>query len=300
MESKKIPLLEKDDIEVRIQQACKGNKALALLYKTSRTDMRILDEVFGIYGWKDEYKEIKGNLYCGISIYDESKKEWITKWDCGIESQQDDGNERKAEASDALKRAGFKLGIGRELYSAPMIFISAETEVVGKTPKGKDKYGLVNPFEKYSVSRIAYNDRREIAALQIVDSKNNNVFDWTLEKGQTHIKPTTATTSPDSNASKNEAAKEEKSVTTQTTQSNGMTMEQALAYKVSWGVHKGKAFKDMPENYLKWIVEKNENAKTREAARLVLKNIERAKKEAEGEGPTYNAQIDDDTYGLPF
>lgn len=171
---KEIPLLAKDDIEVRIQQACKGNKALALLYKTSRTDMRILDEVFGVDGWKDDYKEIKGNLYCGISIWDDVKKEWITKWDCGIESQQGDGNERKAEASDAFKRAGTKIGIGRELYTSPQIFLAAETE---EAQGGKAKYRLKNPYEKYSVSKIEYNEKkREITVLEIIDSKGNIVF----------------------------------------------------------------------------------------------------------------------------
>ena len=176
MKDIQIPLLEADDIEVRIQQACKGNKALALLYKTARTDMRILDSIFGIYGWKDEYRDIKGNLYCGISIYDDDKKEWITKWDCGIESQQGDGNERKAEASDALKRCAVKIGIGRELYTSPQIFINAETKE--NTNGGKAKYALVNPYEKYSVSKIDYNDKREICKLEIVDSKRNVVYSF--------------------------------------------------------------------------------------------------------------------------
>lgn len=206
---KQIPLLEKDDIEVRIQQACKGNKALALLYKTSRTDMRILDEVFGIYGWKDEYKEIKGNLYCGISIYDNEKKEWITKWDCGIESQQEDGNERKAEASDATKRAGFKLGIGRELYSAPLIFLNAETKEF-TTKDGKTKYALVNPYEKYKVSYITYNDKREISSLEIVDSKGNVVYQFNCSK-----KPKNSSTNHDNSNADTLSTNDKKSVTTQ-------------------------------------------------------------------------------------
>lgn len=176
MKDIKIPLLQEDDIEVRIQQACKGDKALALLYKTARTDMRILDSIFGISGWKDEYKEIKGNLYCGISIYDEDKKEWITKWDCGIESQQSDGNERKAESSDAYKRAGTKIGIGRELYTSPQIFINAKTKP--NENGSKPKFVLENPYEKYSVSKIDYNDKREIIKLEIVDSKRNVVYSF--------------------------------------------------------------------------------------------------------------------------
>lgn len=264
MEKKEIPLLQKDDIEVRIQQSCKGNKALALLYKTSRTDMRILDEVFGIYGWKDEYKEIKGNLYCGLSVYDETKKEWITKWDCGIESQQDDGNEKKAEATDGLKRAGFKLGIGRELYSAPMIFIDAETEVVGQNQRGKDKYGLKNPFEKYSVSHITYSDKREIASLEIVDSKDKVVYSFNCGR-----KPTNSPTSTDSNKPKNISPKEEKTVTTQNMQPNDMTLEQAKKVCFSSGNQANVPFGNLRDDQLKWIVEKSKG-KYQQAAAVIL------------------------------
>ena len=207
-ENKQIPLLEKDDIEVRIQQACKGNKALALLYKTSRTDMRILDEVFGIYGWKDEYKEIKGNLYCGISIYDNEKKEWITKWDCGIESQQEDDNSKKAEASDAFKRAGTKVGIGRELYTSPLIFLNVETKDSGRKSKsGKSIYELVNPFDKFNVSYITYNDKREISSLEIVDSKGNVVYQFNCSK-----KPKNSPTSHDNSNADTLSTNDKKSV----------------------------------------------------------------------------------------
>jgi hypothetical protein len=209
MKTIEIPLLEADDIEVRIQQACRGNKALALLYKTSRTDMRILDKVFGVYGWKDEYKEIKGNLYCGISIYDEDKKEWITKWDCGIESQQDDGNERKAEASDATKRCAVKLGIGRELYSSPTIFIDTPTKDSGRKSKsGKPIFELENPFERFSVSYITYNDRREIASLEIVDSRKNVVYSYNCGK-----KPKTRPTSHESSQPNTLSTDDKKAVT---------------------------------------------------------------------------------------
>lgn len=266
MERKEIPLLKEDDIEVRIQQACKGNKALALLYKTARTDMRILDEVFGIYGWKDEYKEIKGNLYCGISIYNESTKEWITKWDCGIESQQDDGNERKAEASDALKRAGFKLGIGRELYSAPTMYINAETEVIGKTPKGKDKYGLVNQFERYNVSRISYNDKREIASLEIVNSKGDVVYSFNCGRNQTN-----APIIRDTEKQKHITQNQEKQVATQNTQSNDISLEQAKKVCFASGRSANIPFGELKDNQLEWVVE-NGKGKYKEAAEIILKS----------------------------
>lgn len=115
--------LEADEIECKIS-IIKENGLSLLLYKTARTDMQLLDETVGAYNWKDDYKEIKGNMYCCISIYDKDKKEWIDKWDCGVESAF--GDKEKGEASDAFKRAGFRWGIGTELYTSPFIWIKAE------------------------------------------------------------------------------------------------------------------------------------------------------------------------------
>lgn len=170
MENKNIRLLTKDDIDVKVKKIIDG-KALLLLYKTARTDMAILDETFGAENWQDDYKEIKGNMYCGIGIYSKEKNEWIWKWDCGIESREDeDGNQKKGEASDAFKRAGFKVGIGRELYTAPVVFVEAETVADGKFFKLKDRYA------KYSVKTIEYNENKEITKLVIVDRYNKQVF----------------------------------------------------------------------------------------------------------------------------
>ena len=66
--------------------------------------MQILDETVGAFNWKCEYQEIKGNMYCGLSIKNDN--EWVEKWDCGVESAF--GDKEKGEASDAFKRAGFK------------------------------------------------------------------------------------------------------------------------------------------------------------------------------------------------
>ena len=55
-----------------------------LLYKDARCDMNILDECIGPFHWQRDHKELKGNIYCGIAIYDDTKIEpkWIWKWDC--------------------------------------------------------------------------------------------------------------------------------------------------------------------------------------------------------------------------
>lgn len=170
-------LLKADEIDVKVKQV-KEKGALALIYKTSRVDMDILDETLGAENWTTDYKEIKGNLYCGIGIRTDANHPFVWKWDCGIESREDEeGNEKKGEASDAFKRAGFKVGIGRELYSSPFIFLGVETELDGK------KYKLKNPFDSFSVSKIEYDANDKISALEIVNGKGQVVY--TYPKGNT-------------------------------------------------------------------------------------------------------------------
>lgn len=94
--------LKADEIEVRVGQITAKGVTL-LLYKNARTDMDILDETVGKMNWQREHKELKGNIYCGISIWDDEKKQWITKWDCGKESVTE---AEKGESSDSFKRSG--------------------------------------------------------------------------------------------------------------------------------------------------------------------------------------------------
>jgi len=139
----KVRDLKEDEIECKISSVKDGKGLSLLLYKTARTDMSVLDETFGQMNWQCEYKEIKGNMYCGISVFDDIKKEWITKWDCGVESVF--GDKQKGEASDAFKRAGFKWGIGVELYTSPFIWISSkncEIKNVNNNAKCYDKFIL--------------------------------------------------------------------------------------------------------------------------------------------------------------
>ena len=182
--TREIPLLKPEDIEVKVKQIT-GKGALALLYKTARTDMEYLDKVFGIGNWQCDYKEIKGNLYCTIQIWDDDKKQWVAKVDCGIESREDDeGNQKKGEASDAFKRAGFKVGIGRELYSSPFIWLSVETE-----QDKNGKWQLKDRFAKFEVAEIDYVDRK-INKLRIVNSKTgDSVYQYGMSAKGTTRKP---------------------------------------------------------------------------------------------------------------
>lgn len=169
-------LLNADEIEVKVKQVI-ASGAVVLLYKTARVDMDVLDETFGPENWESDYKEIKGNLYAGIGVRTANGIMW--KWDCGIESRADgDGNEKKGEASDAFKRAGFKWGIGRELYTAPFIFISADAlgGVDVKEYNGKKSYYLKNKFLKLHVAKISHFDNGDIDKVAIKDEKGNLVW----------------------------------------------------------------------------------------------------------------------------
>jgi hypothetical protein len=103
----------------------------------------------------------------------------VWKWDCGIESREDgEGNEKKGEASDAFKRAGFRWGIGRELYTSPFVWIGADkAEIKVSQHNGKTTYKC---FDKFSVERIAYNEETgRIIGLAIRnESKKCRAFVW--------------------------------------------------------------------------------------------------------------------------
>lgn len=134
----------------------KGYVASCVAYFDTREIQKILDTVFGVMGWKDDYFFSPHNLtYCKLSVYDSEKNDWITKVDAGgtenilpemclkaFQAELDKGgkiledkyfsstrifsqleNEGKSNASDAFKRACVKLGIGRFLYTMPSITI---------------------------------------------------------------------------------------------------------------------------------------------------------------------------------
>lgn len=164
----KFRLLKADEIEVKVKQVtAKG--AVLLLYKTARTDMDLLDETVGAENWTCDYTEIKGNLYCRIGIYTKDLG-FVFKEDCGIESREDgEGNEKKGEASDAFKRAGFRWGIGRELYTSPFVWVSADK-------LNLEQYnGKYKTNDRFSVKEIGYDENRRINRLSIVNDKTGKV-----------------------------------------------------------------------------------------------------------------------------
>lgn len=162
-----VRLLRADEIECRVSVINERGLSL-LLFKDARVDRKILDETFTPFGWRRTHQSIDGNLYCTVEIWDKEKQQWIAKQDVGTVSYSE---KEKGQASDSFKRACFNWGIGRELYTAPFIWISAEN--VSIKPKG-DRY---TTSEHFLVRAIDYNEEREISYLMIVNGKGKKVFE---------------------------------------------------------------------------------------------------------------------------
>ena len=166
MEQEQIRLLKAEEIECRVGMISEKGLSL-LLYKDARVDMKILDEVYGSSNWQRKHEVIGGNLYCTVSIWDEKKQQWIAKMDVGTKSNTE---KEKGEASDSFKRACFSIGIGRELYTAPFIWISAEKIDIHKKA---DRYVT---YDKFKVSSLSYNENREIKDISIVNQNGKIVY----------------------------------------------------------------------------------------------------------------------------
>ena len=167
--------LKANEIDCRINTINEKGLTL-LLYKDARVDQIILDEEVGEMNW--QRKHTRDNANCIVSIWDSNKCQWIEKEDTGTESFSE---AEKGLASDSFKRACFNWGIGRELYTAPFIWIAKDKANI-ELNKTSGKYVC---YDKFKVSEIDYNDNKEINKLKIVNDRTQNVvFDFTLETTQ--------------------------------------------------------------------------------------------------------------------
>ncbi len=164
----KIRLLRAEEIECRIGIMNEKGVSL-LLFKDARVDQKILDEVFTPFGWRRTHQVLDGNLYCTVEIWDKEKQQWIAKQDVGTMSYAE---KEKGQASDSFKRACFNWGIGRELYTAPFIWIPAE---LAKLKRKGDKLYCEGRFH---VQEISCNKERAICLLTIVNEAGQVVYQW--------------------------------------------------------------------------------------------------------------------------
>jgi hypothetical protein len=169
--------LRADEIDCRVAQV-KDTGVTLLLYKDARCDMNILDETVGSMNWTRSH--CRDNANCVVSIWDKDKKQWISKEDTGTESNTE---KEKGLASDSFKRACFNWGIGRELYTAPFVFI------------GADKCNIVTNgnkracYDRFKVSEIGYDDSGKIDRLVIADKKGRTVYQYGEKKEEKNQKP---------------------------------------------------------------------------------------------------------------
>ena len=158
--------LRAEEIQCRVGTVSEKGVSL-LLYKDSRADMEILDETVGAENWQRDHKELKGNMYCGVGIWDEKKGLFVWKWDCGSESNTE---AEKGEASDSFKRACTNWGIGRELYSSPFIWIPHDKCNI--TSRGNGKF---TTYDKFYVAKLTYLTNGKIDALAIKNTKTDQI-----------------------------------------------------------------------------------------------------------------------------
>jgi len=136
----------KGNVEWRIQASGKksdGNLwALAIPYLNARDIMQRMDDVFGIGGWKNEYKEIPGSLstekgmFCELSAKIDG--EWLTKIDLGTATEIEP---LKGAVSGALKRTAVLWGVGRYMYEIAPIFVQTSSSATNGWEKAKTKEG---------------------------------------------------------------------------------------------------------------------------------------------------------------
>lgn len=246
----KFRTLRADEVDARVG-TCNEKGFSLLLYKDARCDQNILDETVGAEEWQRKHYEVKGNMFCSVGIFSEDRKEWIWKDDCGTESNTE---KEKGEASDSFKRACFNWGIGRELYTAPFIYIQGKTE---KNPKGQ----WIPSFKSFTVNVLEV-ENGKISKLQISGYEKGEgtaiIFEFGMKsasKKQTEEPKTQSSDKPNNENDNN----------------NKMTLEQAYGLKTQ----KGIPFRDLTLEQLDFIIE-NGGAKSREAAKLIKEDMQRS------------------------
>lgn len=221
--------LRADEVDARVGM-CNEKGFSLLLYKDARCDQNILDETVGPEKWQRRHYEVKGNMFCSVGIFSDERGEWIWKDDCGVESQTE---KEKGEASDSFKRACFNWGIGRELYTAPFIYIKGNTN---QNSKGK----FIPMFRSFTVKELECTDGK-ISKLQILGDREV-IFEYGM---------------------KNESR--------QATETSDKTIEEeAYTYKWEKGRHTGTLLRETPESYLEWYVRDGKDEHIKNMCKIIL------------------------------
>lgn len=167
--------LRADEIDARVATVSEKGCSL-LLYKDARVDQNILDETFGQFNWKRSHQLIGDRLYCTVEIRDPETGEWIAKQDVGTESFTEP---EKGQASDSFKRACFNWGIGRELYTAPFVWVPADKCTVKAGKNGKPAV-----YDRFKVTEISYTDAGIIDHLVVINTGKKDIVAFSYGKAE--------------------------------------------------------------------------------------------------------------------
>lgn len=170
----KIRKLKASEIDCRVSTISSRGCSL-ILYMDARMAQNILDETFGVFGWQRKHELIGSSMYCTVSVRNPETGEWISKQDVGTKGYTE---EEKGLASDSFKRACFNFGIGRELFTAPFVWINAGDVTIS------DKNGKPTTYDKFYVADIGYDENGIINRL-VIYKENPNVKVYTYNAGGT-------------------------------------------------------------------------------------------------------------------
>lgn len=167
-----------DEIEFRIQSINKGGYATILAYKDARVDINRLNSVIGHMNWQRQHT--RDNHNCIVSIWDDEKKQWVSKEDTGTESYTE---KEKGLASDSFKRACFNWGIGIELYNYPRIVVKLrDNEYIVKDGKAYATYQL---NIRAWVWMVQHDEDGNVSFLSAVDENGVERYKMGAIRGQT-------------------------------------------------------------------------------------------------------------------
>ena len=168
--------LTADEIECRVQSLIITDKtkgAILLLYKNARADMTILDETVGALNW--QRRHARENANCIVSVWDEDKGQWVEKEDTGTESFSD---AEKGIASDSFKRACTNWGIGRELYTAPFIWVPLVAKDGAENFDVFERNGKFQTKTEFVVTFVKIKNKKIVGINIENPKKKRTVFAW--------------------------------------------------------------------------------------------------------------------------
>lgn len=228
MRDLKFRALRPDEVEVRAAQVSQKGASF-LLYKDARVDQIILDETVGPLNWQRSHS--RDNANCTVSIWDPEKNQWISKEDTGTESNAE---KEKGLASDSFKRACFNWGIGRELYTAPRIWIGPKDITIKENGRGG-----YTTYDKLKVHEMAVAGGRIIKLSLVNTTTGNLVFTWQS--------PNTAHTDDFSLQTKENPPEEEKSILPPYDPQERVSQREASLLKTMWEKAGGNFEKKFPD-----------------------------------------------------